>query len=73
MLTTPELRTQFQMSFSKIIKRLPAELQKKWDGVITWKDEHSYPNIQAEMIEQLPPAAKYAYIVLLNKLSRGKI
>ena len=73
MLTTNQLRNEFQISFSKIMKRLPADLQKKWDGAITWKDEHSYPDIQLEIIQQLPPAAKSAYIILLNKLSRGKI
>lgn len=73
MLTTPELRNQFERSFLKIVKGLPSELQKKWDGTITWKDEHSYPDIQSEIVQQLPQAAKSAYVTLLNKLSRGKI
>lgn len=73
MLTTPELRRQFESSFSKIIKTLPTDLQKKWDGIITWKDEHSYPNIDPTIIQQLPDAPRAVYVSLLNKLSRGRI
>lgn len=73
MLTTPELRSQFEVSFSKLTRSLPADLRKKWDGTITWKDEHSYPGIPQEIIQQLTPAAKATYVTLLNKLSRGKI
>lgn len=73
MITTPELRNVFERSFSKIVRSLPPELQKKWDGAITWKDDRSYPQIQPEMIQLLPPQAKAAYVSLLNKLSRGTI
>jgi hypothetical protein len=71
--TTPELRQQFDKSFSKILKTLEPELQKKWSGSIIWKDEHSYPSIEPELIKSLPPAGKAAYVTLLNKLSRGRI
>lgn len=71
MLTTPELRRQFERSFSRIIKTLPSEIQKKWDGVITWPNEHSYPTIPPDIIRQMSPAAKTMYVSLLNKLSRG--
>jgi len=73
MLTTPELRRQFEKSFSKIMKSGSPELHKKWDGIIEWKDERSYPGIQLEIIQQLPTAEKAVYVSLLNKLSRGKI
>lgn len=73
MLTTPELRNQFDRSFTRIMKTLSPDLQKKWNGVITWSNEHSYPNIQPEIIQQLPPAAKAVYVSLLNKLSRGRL
>ena len=73
MLTTPELRRQFEVSFSRIVRSVSPEFQKKWDGIIEWKDERSYPHIQAEVIQQLPDAAKAGYVSLLNKLSRGKI
>jgi hypothetical protein len=73
MFITPELRRQFEISFSKIVRSSSPELQKKWDGVIEWKDEKSYPGIQADIIQQLPAAGKAAYVTLLNKLSRGKI
>ncbi|GAA4466751.1 hypothetical protein GCM10023093_21340 [Nemorincola caseinilytica] len=73
MLTTPELRTQFERSFSKLVRTLPLDIQKKWDGTISWKDEHSYPDIQSEIVQQLSPSAKAVYVTLLNKLSRGKI
>ena len=73
MLTTPDLRRQFESSFHKIIRSLTPELQKKWDGEIVWKDDRSYPAIQAEMIALLPAASKAVYVSLLNKLSRGRI
>lgn len=73
MVTTPELRVQFNRSFSKIAKCLSPELQKKWDGIITWKDDHSYPDIDPLVIDGLSTAGKSAYVSLLNKLSRGKI
>jgi|GEM_PF-1318370 len=73
MFTTPELRHEFERSFSNIVRSLPAELRKKWDGIITWKDDRSYPDIQLEIVQQLPQAAKAVYVSLLNKLSRGKI
>lgn len=73
MLTTPELRGQFEKSFRKIMKKLSPELQQKWDGVIAWKDEHSYPDIESAIIKELPVADKAAYVSLLNKLSRGRI
>lgn len=71
MLITPELRHQFERSFHRVIKTLPPDLQKKWDGIITWPNDHSYPTIQLEIIQQLPPQAKSMYVSLLNKLSRG--
>lgn len=73
MVTTPELRQQFEKSFLKIMKTLTPELQKKWSGNLSWKDDNSYPNIEPELIKSLPPAGKAAYVTLLNKLSRGRI
>ena len=73
MVTTPELRGQFEKSFSKLVKTLSPQVQKKWNGEIIWKDNHSYPDIQQEIIQQLTPAAKAVYVSLLNKLSRGRI
>lgn len=73
MITTPELRSQFDKSFIKIIKSLPADIQRKWNGNILWKDDHSYPEIQPAILQELPTAAKAAYVTLLNKLSRGRI
>ncbi len=55
------------------MKHAPADLQKKWDGIIDWKDDRSYPHIQPEIIRDLQPEAKAAYVTLLNKLSRGTI
>jgi hypothetical protein len=52
------------------MKQTSPELQKKWDGIIEWKDMKSYPHIQPEIIQELPEAAKAAYVTLLNKLSR---
>lgn len=71
MLTTPELRLEFERSFLRIIKTQPSEIQKKWDGIITWPNEHSYPTIQPDIIQQLSPSAKSIYVSLLNTLSRG--
>jgi hypothetical protein len=71
MLTTPQMRSEFERSFSRVVRTLPAELQKKWDGVITWPNDRSYPVIQQEIIQQLTPAAKSMYVLMLNKLSRG--
>jgi len=67
---TNDLKNKFNSTFSKLMKQTPAELQKKWDGVIDWKDMKSYPHIQPEIIQELPEAAKAAYVTLLNKLSR---
>jgi len=73
MIITPELKSKFHSSFARIMKQTPADLQKKWDGNIDWKDMKSYPHIQPEIIQGLPEGAKAAYITLLNKLSRGNI
>ena len=70
---TPELQRKFNASFSRIMKATPAELQKKWDGVIEWSDNKSYPVIQNDIIQNLPNGSKDAYVRLLNKLSRGNI
>jgi hypothetical protein len=70
---TPELQRKFNMSFSRIMQHTPPELQKKWDGLVTWPDSKSYPHIQPEIIQELPAGAKAAYVTLLNKLSRGII
>ena len=70
---TPELQSKFNSYFNRIMKNTPPELQKKWDGKIEWPDTRSYPNIQTEIIQELPEGAKAAYITLLNKLSRGNI
>ena len=70
MTITNELKSKFNSTFSKIMKQTPPELQKKWDGLIEWKDMKSYPHIQPEVIQELPEAAKAAYVALLNKLSR---
>jgi hypothetical protein len=55
------------------MRQTPAELQKKWNGKIEWKDLKSYPHIEPTIIQELPAGAKAAYITLLNKLSRGNI
>jgi hypothetical protein len=73
MVTTPELQARFNQSFARIMKQTPPELQKLWDGHIEWIDMKSYPNIQSEVIQGLPPGAKASYVSLLNKLSRGNI
>jgi hypothetical protein len=73
MVITPELQSKFNASFGRIMKQTPPELQKKWDGKIDWVDMRSYPLIQPEIIAELPPGAKAAYVTLLNKLSRGNI
>jgi len=73
MLLTPELKNKFNSAFSKIMRHAAPELQKKWDGIIEWKDNKSYPEISPEIIKELPPGAKAAYVTLLNKLSRGTI
>jgi len=73
MSTTLELRRQFEVSFSKIVRSLPADVQKKWDGVFTWKDGYSSPDISPELIQQMSPVAKATYVTLLNKLSRGRM
>ena len=73
MLITAELKSRFNGSFTKIMKQVEPELQKKWDGLIEWKDDRSYPHIQPDIIRDLPPGAKAAYVSLLNKLSRGTI
>ncbi len=73
MLLTPELKSKFNASFSRIMRNVPPELQKKWGGVIEWKDDRSYPHIPTDIIQGLPPGAKAAYVTLLNKLSRGTI
>jgi hypothetical protein len=71
--TTPELKNRFNSAFSKIMKHATPELQKKWGGIIDWKDNKQYPEIAPEIIKELPPGAKAAYVTLLNKLSRGVI
>ncbi len=73
MLTTPELRSQFEAAFSRIVRSVSADLQKKWGGVITWKDDRSYPEIHPDVISQFTPGARAAYVTLLNKLSRGRL
>lgn len=73
MVTTPELRRQFDISFTKLVRSLSPEFQKKWDGVILWKNDTSYPDIQADIIKGMPDSAKAMYVSLLNKLSRGRI
>lgn len=49
------------------------ELRAKWDGKIEWHDSKLYPTIQPAIISALPVAARAAYVMLLNKLSRGVI
>lgn len=71
MLITPELQNRFEKSFLRIVKTLPFEVQKKWDGVISWPNEHSYPIISSDLISQFPPQAKAMYVMALNNLSRG--
>ena len=71
--TTFELRGKFETAFAKIIKSLPADQQKQWDGHIAWNSEKSYPDVQPSIISLLSPAAKATYVSLLNKLSRGKL
>ena len=73
MVNSPELQSKFNAYFNRIMKQTPPELQKKWDGKIEWTDVKSYPTIQPEIIAELPPGAKAAYVTLLNKLSRGAI
>lgn len=73
MTITPELQSKFNACFGRIMKQTPPVLQKKWNGKIEWKDTKSYPVIEPEIIQELPPGAKAAYITLLNKLSRGNI
>ena len=73
MTITPELKSKFNAYFTRIMKNTPPELQKKWDGKIDWPDMRSYPQIQPEIIAELPEGAKAAYVTLLNKLSRGNI
>lgn len=73
MITTPELQGRFNASFERIMRHTSAELQKKWNGKIEWKDSKSYPHIDPEVIQGLPDGAKAAYVTLLNKLSRGTI
>jgi hypothetical protein len=73
MVITPELKDKFQSSFARIMRRTPPELQKKWSGTMEWKDMRSYPIIQPEILQGMPPEAKAAYVTLLNKLSRGNI
>ncbi len=73
MVITPELQSKFNAYFGRIMKQTPPELQKKWDGKIDWSEARSYPHIQPEVISELPPGAKAAYVNLLNKLSRGNI
>ena len=73
MVITPELQSKFNASFGRIMKMTPPDLQKKWNGKIEWPDVRSYPTIQPEIIAELPPGAKAAYVTLLNKLSRGAI
>ena len=70
---TADLQYKFNTSFARIMKGVPQDLQKKWSGIIEWKDDRSYPEISPDVIKELPPAAKAAYITLLNKLSRGII
>ena len=73
MIITPELQSKFNACFSRIMKQTSPELQKKWNGKIDWLDMRSFPNIDPEVIKELPDGAKAAYITLLNKLSRGNI
>lgn len=73
MTISPELQTKFNICFSKIMKHTSPALQKKWNGVIDWKDLKSFPTIDADVIRELPDGAKAAYVTLLNKLSRGTI
>ena len=73
MVTTPELRSQFESAFSKIVRSLEPGIQKKWGGSMTWKDDRSYPEIQPDLIKDFTPQARAAYVSLLNKRSRGRI
>jgi hypothetical protein len=73
MTITPELQNRFNSSFSKIMSHTSPALQKKWGGKIEWKDDHSFPVIAPDVIQELEPGQKAAYITLLNKLSRGII
>ena len=73
MVITPELQSKFNACLGRIMKQTSPELQNKWNGKIEWKDIKSYPHIQPEIISELPPGAKAAYVTLLNKLSRGNI
>lgn len=73
MTITPELQSKFNASFGRIMKQTSPELQRKWNGKIEWVDVRSYPHISPEVIAELPPGAKAAYVTLLNKLSRGSI
>ncbi|MCW3122246.1 MAG: hypothetical protein JWQ38_1738 [Flavipsychrobacter sp.] len=73
MTITPELQSKFNSSFARIMKQTEPGLQKKWGGVIEWPNMSSYPTIAPEVIAELPPGAKAAYVTLLNKLSRGTI
>ena len=73
MIITPQLQTQFNIAFSKIMSKTDASLQAMWNGKIEWRDMKSFPYIQHEVIEGMPPGAKAAYVTLLNKLSRGII
>lgn len=73
MTITPELQNKFNSSFHRIMRQTSAELQKKWNGKIEWKDMKSFPTIAPDVIAELPDGAKAAYVTLLNKLSRGNI
>jgi hypothetical protein len=73
MIITPELQGRFNAAFSRIMRTVSPELQKKWNGSVEWKDNKSFPEIQYDVIKDLPAGAKAAYVSLLNKLSRGTI
>lgn len=65
-----EIHAKFNIAFSKIMKRMTPDLQKKWNGTIDWPAGKSTPNIPAEIVEGMTPEAKAAYVLLLNNLSR---
>jgi hypothetical protein len=66
-------RERFSKTFRKMMNHADPELQKKWDGTVEWNDRGDYPKIQLEVVQNLSPALRARYVVLLNNLSRGEI
>jgi len=68
---TQEQKEKFLIELTFLMKEAPEELQKLWDGKLSWNYDEPYMNndIQFKLTEKL----KVKFNTLLIKLSQGRV